>query len=141
VVLHQNQEYSYSLRFERDDFVATDKKMSLAIEPEVAEFVNDSWLIRELNSLRAYFTARSRARFLKKVCFFSKRYGRRDFPRKNPRYSRRLICPTRIRFRHAAPNTFIRGEEDKLIDEEKHLQKPAAGWRNPAAYHQPGARE
>jgi hypothetical protein len=46
VVLYQNQQHLHGLWFQRDDLIATDKNMSLLIEAELAEFVDDSWLIR-----------------------------------------------------------------------------------------------
>ena len=49
VLLYQNQQHLDGLRFQRDDLIAlmaADKNMSLPIETELAEFVDDSWLIR-----------------------------------------------------------------------------------------------
>ena len=44
-LLDQNQEHLHSLRFQCDDLIPAEKKMSIRIEAEPAEFVNDSWLI------------------------------------------------------------------------------------------------
>jgi hypothetical protein len=78
--LNQNQKYFDSLRLQRDDLVATEKKVTFPVEPEPAELVNDPYLFRELPRARLFYPGNPPAPRLSKGVYFHHGRGAQDFP-------------------------------------------------------------
>ncbi len=107
--LDQDQKnLTHSLRFQGNDLVATEKKMSLPVQPELTEFVNDPRLVRGLSRRASPILPQSSGPNGSLRFFLFIGLRTLQFPRKNPGFSPGLDKPPRIIFAMPHQNSHLR---------------------------------